>query len=209
MINPADCIAYRYKGNVYLNITNRCPVACIFCIRHADSYHLGQHCLKLSREPDVNDILLAARREMEKVEYGEIVFCGMGEPLMRPDIVQSVANTLKSEGAGRVRVDTCGLCDLYHGRELAPQLAGAIDAMSISLNAGSPNSYAQACRTQWGRDAYYALLDFIIASEKFFEVRLSAVHPDAYRALGRTCPIDLDACKKIAGMLGLPLQVRG
>ncbi|MFW6287009.1 MAG: TatD family nuclease-associated radical SAM protein [Candidatus Sumerlaeota bacterium] len=209
MENPADCIAYRYKGNVYLNITNRCPVACIFCIRHADDYHLGRHSLKLGREPEAPAILDAARREIKKGEFGEIVFCGMGEPLMRPEIVGDVTQKLKSEGDYRVRVDTCGLCNRYHGHNIVPELADFIDTMSISLNAGNPNAYAKACPTPWGRDAYYALLDFIVESEKYFEIRLSAVRPAAYHALGRQCPIDLEECKKMADLLGLPLRIRG
>ncbi len=210
MTNSRDTIAYRYKGNVYLNITNRCPVACVFCIRHTNDFFLEDHQLRLRDAPQAEAVVEAALAEMAKGPYAEIVFCGMGEPLMRPEVVVSVARALKEQASAPIRLDTCGLGNAWHGRDLTAELSQYIDVVSISLNAGNANDYAKVCPTKWGTDAWYHVLDFIeLSVERFERVQLSVVHPDAYRALNVPCPIDLDECSRVADSLGLPLMVRG
>lgn len=36
-------ISYEYEGALYVNLTNRCDCACVFCLRH--NGHKGSRCL--------------------------------------------------------------------------------------------------------------------------------------------------------------------
>ncbi len=203
-------VVYPYGANLYLNITNRCPVACVFCLRGPYDYQLAGYDLRLNLEPDFREILEDVERWTGTgADFGEIVFCGMGEPLTRPEAVLEVSKELKKKGAV-VRVDTCGLGNLEHGRDLTAELAEAVDAISISLNAGNAEDYAAVCPSKYGREAFGALLEFIDLSKKRFRrVMLSVVHPDAYARQGLDCPVDLDECRRLADSMGLPLKIRG
>ncbi len=210
MNQSRDTIAYRYKGNVYLNITNRCPAACVFCIRHTNDFLLEEHQLRLRNAPDEDSLVKAALAEMSKGPFGEIVFCGMGEPLMRPEVVVNVSCALKKHTTAPIRLDTCGLGNAWNCRDLTQSLSSCIEIVSISLNAGNANDYAKVCPTKWGTDAWYHVLDFVVLSiERFSKVQLSIVHPDAYRALDVRCPINLEECRRVADMFGIPLIMRG
>ena len=49
-------IAYSYKGNLYLNITNRCSNKCNFCMKNF-SYVFAGYDLELKTEPTKEEIL--------------------------------------------------------------------------------------------------------------------------------------------------------
>jgi len=55
-------IAYPYKGNLYLNITNRCSNKCTFCMRNF-SYIFGGFDLELNTEPSNEEILVHALKK--------------------------------------------------------------------------------------------------------------------------------------------------
>ena len=74
-------ISYEYEGALYVNLTNRCDCACIFCLRH--NGHKGSiyaDDLWLEHEPTRQEALdnLLAR---DFSQYRELVFCGFGEPM--------------------------------------------------------------------------------------------------------------------------------
>ena len=49
-------ITYPVKNGLYVNMTNRCPCACTFCLRqNADSVY-GSEPLWLDREPTVEEV---------------------------------------------------------------------------------------------------------------------------------------------------------
>jgi TatD DNase family protein len=77
--------------------------------------------------------VLAAAGDVAR--YDEVVFCGFGEPLLRWDVVREVARALKARGA-RVRINTNGQSRLFLGRDILPEMAGVVDALSVSLSAG-------------------------------------------------------------------------
>ena len=69
------CIAYEVGTGLYLNVTNRCPNRCSFCIRNNADGAYGSESLWLEREPTVEEIV-AAVLERDLTKYTEIVFCG-------------------------------------------------------------------------------------------------------------------------------------
>jgi len=154
-------VSYRIRNSLYLNITNRCTNACTFCAKRED-YHVKGHYLKLPGEPTVEEILAEAG---DPTRYDEIVFCGFGEPLLRIEDVKSIAKVLKAKGA-KVRVNTDGLANLVHGRNILPELSGLVDALSVSLNAPDAETYSRICPNRYGAASFPAILDFLREAPK-------------------------------------------
>ena len=88
-------ITYAGRNSIYVNMTNRCPCACVFCLRHNKDHVFNANSLWLEREPTVKEICDSIdARDLEK--YDEIVFCGYGEPTERLDELLQVASYIKS-----------------------------------------------------------------------------------------------------------------
>ena len=78
-----ETITYEYGGGLYVNLTNRCDCACVFCLRH--NGHKGSiyaDDLWLDHEP-TREEALADLLSRDLAGYPEIVFCGFGEPTFR------------------------------------------------------------------------------------------------------------------------------
>jgi TatD DNase family protein len=180
-------VSYRIRNSLYLNITNRCTNACTFCAKRED-YHVKGHYLKLPGEPSVAEVLAEVG---DPTRYEEIVFCGFGEPLLRLADVKEIAGALKAGGA-RIRVNTDGLANLVHGRNILPELAGLVDALSVSLNAPDAETYARICPNRYGAASFPALLDFLreaprhVPSVTATAVALPGLDADAVRRLAES-----------------------
>ena len=154
-----DNIAYVLGHTLYLNITNRCPCACDFCIRtHSKSVGTGDN-LWLEREPTQTEIM-AALAQHDLSQYRELVFCGYGEPTCRLDDLLWVCNKVRGIRDIPIRVNTNGLSDLINGRSTAKSFQGLVDAVSVSLNASTPEKYVELCHPKYGLDALPAILTF-------------------------------------------------
>ena len=154
-----DNIAYVLGHTLYLNITNRCPCACDFCIRtHSKSVGTGDN-LWLEREPTQTEIM-AALAQHDLSQYRELVFCGYGEPTCRLDDLLWVCNKVRGIRDIPIRVNTNGLSDLINGRSTAKSFHGLVDAVSVSLNASTPEKYVELCHPKYGLDALPAILTF-------------------------------------------------
>ena len=139
-------ISYEYEGALYVNLTNRCDCACVFCLRH--NGHKGSiyaDNLWLEHEPTRQEALdnLLAR---DFSQYRELVFCGFGEPMYRTDDIVWLVDELKKRvpNLPPVRINTNGHANLFLGRDVAPLLQGRIDTISISLNGSTPEEIGRA-----------------------------------------------------------------
>lgn len=184
-------IVYNLKGSLYLNITNRCTIACVFCGKWK-SFMLRDFNLRLKKEPTVEEILYAAG---DPSIYNEIVFVGWGESLLRVDVVKEVLRKLREKGAKRIRIDTDGLANLVHKRNILPDLRGLVDAISISLNAQDATTYARVCPSKYGEGAYPAIIDFIKEAKHYI--------PDVTASVVTVPGINVEKCREIAEGLGV------
>jgi TatD family-associated radical SAM protein len=195
MITP-PVIGYTLHGNRYLNVTNRCTLRCTFCPKFNGTWAVQDYDLRLHGEPDAKNLLEAVG---DPSEFGEVVFCGLGEPTLRLYTVLEVAAALRRRGA-RVRLNTDGLANLVHGRDVAPDLEGYIDAVSISLNAQDASTYNRYCRPPMA-GAYAAVLDFTRRVREYVPlVTLTAI--DGLPG------VDIPACRAIADELGVDFRRR-
>ena len=194
--NTSDKIGYSLHGNRYLNITNRCTLRCAFCPKFNGSWNVQGYELRMHQEPEVAAIIQAAGNP---TEYKEVVFCGLGEPTIRLYPLLEAAKRLRREGA-RIRINTDGLANLIHGRDVTPDMEGVIDALSISLNAQDEFTYNQHCRPQQP-GAYGSMLDFAERVRYFV--------PDiTMTAINGLPGVDVVACEKIAQKLGVKFRRR-
>jgi TatD DNase family protein len=155
-IGPPDPpqIVYKLKNSLYLNITIRCNADCVFCDRKGEAVVKG-HNLKIEKEPSAEEVIRAIG---DPTLYDEIVFCGYGEPTIRLDVIKTVARWAK-EKKGRVRLNTDGHGNIIHHRNIVPELAGLIDAVSISLNSIDPQQYGKMMGVD-GEKYHKAMVEF-------------------------------------------------
>ena len=160
-------IVYRIGHSLYLNITNRCTNTCSFCVRFKTDQLQGYN-LKLAAEPTMEELIAAIG---DPDQYREVVFCGYGEPLLRLPEVLAVAKYLKEKKV-TVRLNTNGHGNLIYKRNIVPELAPYIDAVSVSLNAENAEKY----QPEFGPDTYQKVKEFILECKKYIRrVTVTAV----------------------------------
>ena len=152
-------ITYLVKNGIYVNMTNRCPCACTFCLRHNGDGVYGSDSLWLEHEPTVQEVC-ESLDTWELSKYDEVVFCGYGEPTERLDDLLKVAAYIRSKSDIKIRINTNGLADLIRKEQTAPKLKGLIDTVSISLNATNKEDYYMLVRPKFGIESFDAMLAF-------------------------------------------------
>ena len=196
-------ITYQVKNAVYVNLTNRCPCNCTFCLRHNGPGVFGSGPLWLEREPTLEETI-ESLGQWDFTRFREVVFCGYGEPTERLDVLLAVAAHLKEQDPTlRIRVNTNGLSDLIHGKPTAPLFAGKVDCLSISLNTDDPAEYLSVCRPKFGEAAYPAMLKFTQEAAALLPSVVMTVVGEPVTSLEKQ-----EQCRKIAEGLGARLRVR-
>lgn len=190
---------YEYGDSLYINLTNKCPNNCEFCLRNFKN-GVGEDDLRLSREPNFEDVKEDLSLFPLK-KYDEIVFCGFGEPMCALSVLSQVGPYLKRLGL-KTRVNTNGLGGLWNKRGDVPQLISKyIDAVSISLNASNRELYQEICRSKYGEEAFDAIIDFTKGCvENGIDTTLTVVD-----FIGED---EINECRKLADELGAKFRVR-
>ena len=190
---------YEYVGSLYINLTNKCPNDCEFCVRNIRN-GIGEDDLRLTREPNFEDIKEDLSLYPLK-KYGEIVFCGYGEPLCALSVLSQVAPYIKRLGL-RTRLNTNGLGGLWNKRKDIPMLISKyIDSVSISLNASNRELYQEICRSIYGEDAFDAMIEFAKGCiENGIDTTLTVVD-----FIGEE---EIESCRILAEQLGAKYRVR-
>lgn len=158
-MKKAMTILYEVHDNLYVNLTNRCSCACTFCLRQTRDHMEESDSLWLEREPSVEEVK-AEFAKFDPGKYREVVFCGFGEPTERLDVLLEVAKFVKETWHKPTRINTNGQSDLINGKKIAPLMQGLIDTLSISLNTPNADRYHELVRSQFGDQAFQAMLDF-------------------------------------------------
>ena len=188
--------------NIYVNMTNKCPCNCVFCLRHIKELREDSTLWLKEGEPDVEKVLnLFAEYDLSVIN--ELVFCGYGEPLERLNDVCTVIDSLKETYPSlKVRVNTIGLANLIYGRDVTPDLKGRVDTISISLNAPNAEEFYELTRSRYGLESYEALKKFAVLAKRYVPNVVMTV-------VEKVMPEEKIAmCQKICDDLGVTLRVR-
>ncbi|MBQ6470992.1 MAG: radical SAM protein [Victivallales bacterium] len=196
-------VVYQVKNALYVNLTNRCPCACRFCLRQNAPGVYGSDSLWLEREPTVPEVV-AELEKWELDKFPEVVFCGYGEPTERLDVLLEVGKWLKANHpALPIRVNTNGLADLIAGEATASKFAGIIDRLSISLNCADAKEYLDLCRPKFGEAAFPAMLKFAQEASNCVPEVVMTIVGEPVTSLEKQA-----ACRALCDRLGLRLRVR-
>lgn len=169
MAQQAPKTVYRFGENVYLNITNRCPNLCVFCIKTTWGMDFHGNNLNLAgNEPSAQELLRTLEQELAKAPFREVVFCGYGEPTMRLDVLLLVAQTLKGWQAQakfppfKIRLNTNGLGSRINHKPIVAELRRVVDIVNVSVNAENEEKWRQLVRPEAPyQDAYGDVLLFL------------------------------------------------
>ena len=189
-----------YGKNLYVNLTNRCPNACDFCLRTTGDHVGDSGSLWLEREPTKEEILT----ELEKRDlshYEQLVYCGFGEPTYRLEDIKWISAKVREMSHIPIRINTNGLSDLMFGRDTAPDFQGVVDIISISLNASTPETYDEICHSEFGLKALPAILEFTKHVKQYVPKVVMTV-------VDTMPPEELEACRQLCASVGAEYHVR-
>lgn len=169
-------IVYTLEGGVYLNITNKCPCNCAFCIRSKGDAVGDAEKLWFDEEPTFEEI----KKAIDDFDFSKVdnaVFCGYGEPTNAYDNLLAAAKYLRSANPDiNLRLNTNGLSDLINGKPTAKELSENFDTISVSLNEPTSEKYDKITRNIYPGRAFDAMLEFTCECVKYCkDVRMTVV----------------------------------
>ncbi len=186
---------------LYINLTNRCNNDCPFCLREK-KVMTAENSLWLESEPTADEV----KKALDAAPFDivtEIVFCGFGEPTIRlAELLELLKYVKKIRPQIPTRLNTNGLGNLEHGRNIESEFENILDTASISLNAATAERYLQITRSKFGLQAYAAMLDFAQNIKNYVPNVILTVVDKV------TPPAEIEQCKKICEERGLKLRVR-
>jgi TatD DNase family protein len=172
-------------------------MACPYCIKHKKGNTFYGNDLKLDKEPSVKEIINSIDGNPKK--YKKVIFCGYGDCLIRPDVVKEVAKWLKDQNV-KVRINTAGLANCYHGKNILKDLEGLVDIISISLNGSNSYEHNDMNKPMFKEKSFDEILNFVLEAKKYMsEVVITAVRfPD----------FDVSKVEEISKKLGVRFRAR-
>lgn len=194
-------ILYKVHNNLYVNLTNKCPCACTFCLRQ-NMDHVGESkSLWLEREPSAEEVI-AEFAKFDMSRFNEVVFCGFGEPTEAFEVLKKVAAFVKETYHMPIRLNTNGLGNLVNGRDITPEMEGLIDTVSISLNTPNADRYHELVRSKFGDKSFDAMLDFTRSSTKYVSnVVMTTVDTTITKE-------EEEECRRICDSIGAKYRIR-
>lgn len=191
------------KGkNIYVNMTNKCPCSCTFCLRQTKKMLENNSLWLKDGEPSLQTIKdLFSKYDLNLIN--ELVFCGFGEPLERLyDICELIDYLRKTYPNLKTRVNTNGQANLIHNKDITPELKGRFNTVSISLNAPNAEEYIALTRSKFGIQSYEAMKEFAVLAKKYVP---NVVFTVVEKVMSEE---KIKLCQKICDDLGVSLRVR-
>lgn len=200
-MRKAMTILYEVHENLYVNLTNKCPCACTFCLRQTRDHMEQSDSLWLEHDTTFEE-LVHALEQTDVSKYKEIVFCGFGEPTEALDVLLAGARYMKEHYDKPLRINTNGLGNLVNRENIAPKLAGLIDVVSISLNTPNAEEYHKLVRSRFGEQSFDAMLNFARECTRYVpKVVMTTVETTITHE-------EEEQCRKICEDLGVTYRIR-
>ena len=190
--------AYEFENKLYINLTNKCPNRCTFCIRNIKDGVNGSP-LWLTKKATYERVIEAIEK-FELAKYPQVVFCGFGEPTCELDLLCKIGKYLKGYGK-EIRLNTNGLANEINKVEnVAEMLKGIVDKISISLNASTEEKYQEICKSVFKNPLALLL--------KFTKQCVDAGINTTLSVVDTIGEEEIKKCREIADSLGAKLRVR-
>ncbi len=194
-------ISYEIGKKLYLNITNKCPCNCTFCIRNNGDGAYGSDPLWLEHQPTIDEVI-ANLKTRDLDSYEEIIFCGYGEPTCELEILKTTAAYIRSVSKTPLRLNTNGLGNLINKRDIASEFEGLLDTVSVSLNASDAEAYDKVTRPSFkGVNCFEEMLTFAKRVKLFVPNTMLTV----VDVIGQE---EIAKSQAIADSVGIQLRVR-
>ena len=194
-------ILYEVHNNLYVNLTNKCPCSCTFCLRQTRDHMENSGTLWLEHEPSTEEII-AEFESFDMNKYSELVFCGFGEPTERIDVLLEIAKYAKDKFNIKTRINTNGFGNLVNQKDITASLSGLIDTVSISLNTPNKERYYELTRSIFGIESFDAMIDF---ARKATEYVPNVVMTTVATTITRE---EENECQKICDEIGAKYRIR-
>lgn len=194
-------IIYKYYGGVYLNITNKCPCNCAFCIRSKGDAVGDAKEMWFDTEPTIEEI----KKAIDDYDFSDVdkaVFCGYGEPTCALDNMIEAADYIRTVNPNiKLRVNTNGLSDLINGKPTAELICRHFDSVSVSLNEPDSEKYDKITRNPYNGKAFDAMLQFTKDCVAYCDdVRMTVVDVIS--------PEDIEKSRRVCESTGAKFRVR-
>src|SRR5687767_14584700 len=112
-------IVYAMPGSptrLFINVVHACPNACFFCVDFKGDAFYGFD-LKTGRHPSADEIVRAVELHPAREGIREVYYCGIGEPLLRYDVVVGTVDAVRKLLPRAVMaINTSGTFYLRHRR---------------------------------------------------------------------------------------------
>lgn len=204
MLDNKENLLYFLDNKPYINMTNACTNACVFCVRNQKEDVQGANLWLNNDNTTADDVISQIENNKDKIlNSDEIVFCGYGEPLIKINEVVQIAKYLKENFQNiKIRINTNGHANAIHKRNVASELAPYIDLISISLNGQNEEVYNKLSNPKIA-NAYEEVKRFIRAcvEEKIKTVTTVVSNIPDY-------PVDVQRCEVVAKSLGAKFRAR-
>jgi TatD DNase family protein len=171
-------------------------MSCPYCVKHKWANKFNGNDLKLEKEPSSKEVIKSIG---DPKKYKEIVFCGYGDALVRVEEVKEIAKWIKENNV-IVRINTAGLANAYHSRNILPELKGLVDTISVSLNGSNPEEHNKINNPMFKEKSFGEIVKFVNEAKKYItKVVITVVEfPD----------FDTSKVKEIADKLGVCFRLR-
>ncbi len=204
MVENSENLLYFLDNKPYINMTNACTNACVFCVRDQKEDVQGANLWMKKDNNKLSDFIEQIEKNKEKIsQSNEIVFCGYGEPLIKINEVVEISKYLKENFSSlKIRINTNGHANAIHKRNVAGELAPYIDIISVSLNGQNSDIYNNVSNPKID-NAFEEVKRFIRAcvEEKIETYATVVKNVPNY-------PIDVERCETIAKSLGAKFRAR-
>lgn len=198
-----DNLVYLLDNKIYINLTNKCTNDCIFCIRSIKDDVQGKNLWLKNEDFTSLDVIEQLQKYIQ--DGSEVVFCGYGEPTLKLDILKEVAAFAKDNyNDVKVRLNTNGHANFVHKRNIAPELVGLVDEVSVSLNSSNDLQYKELSQPKIQCPNPIGVVSEFIMLCSQAGIKTTASVVTGYK----NHEIDLEACEKIAKGSGAELKVR-
>ena len=204
MTNSKENLLYFLDDKPYINMTNSCTNACVFCLREQKDDVQGANMWLKKDNITAKDVIEQIENKKDIISKSEeIVFCGYGEPLIKINEVVEISKYLKENFPKiKIRINTNGHANAIHKRNVVVELAPYVDLFSVSLNAENEETYNLVSNPKI-ENAYEEVKRFIrsCVEEKIKTVATVVSNVPNY-------PINTERCEVVAKSLGAKFRAR-